>query len=141
MNQKYTYLVNNIFCMEEKQISVLSKEHEILSENVKKWVLLDKQLKIVNEKTHKMREMKHSLSNEICNYMEKKQSTNSITISDGQLKLYDKKDYTSLSYGYIEKCLSDIINDKSHIEYIMNYLKNKRKVTVSKDIRYVTKNI
>lgn len=127
--------------MEEKQISVLSKEHEILSENVKKWVLLDKQLKIVNEKTHKMREMKHSLSNEICNYMEKKQSTNSITISDGQLKLYDKKDYTSLSYGYIEKCLSDIINDKSHIEYIMNYLKNKRKVTVSKDIRYVTKSI
>ena len=85
--------------------------------------------------------MKHLLSNEICNYMENKQSTNSITISDGQLKLYDKKDYTSLSYGYIEKCLSDIINDKSHIEYIMNYLKNKRKVTVSKDIRYVTKNI
>ena len=127
--------------MEENQISVLSKEREILSENVKKWVLLDKQLKIVNEKTRKMREVKHSLSNEICNYMETKQNTNGIMVSDGELKIIDKKDYTALSYGYVEKCLSDIIRDKTHIQYIMNYLKEKREITVSKDIRYVTKKI
>lgn len=37
--------------------------------NVQKWAILDTQLKIVNEKIKKMREMKHDLTREICDYM------------------------------------------------------------------------
>jgi hypothetical protein len=125
--------------MDEKQIAVLSNERKELTENVKKWVTLEKQLKIVNEKTRTMREMKHALSSEICNYMVTKQTNPGIIISDGELKLYDKKDYTPLSYGYIETCLSDIIRDADHVKYIMGYLKEKRDITISKDIRYVMK--
>lgn len=37
-------------------------------EYIRKWVAIDSQLKIVNEKTKKIRELKNSLTQNICNY-------------------------------------------------------------------------
>ena len=113
-------------------INKVSREHFI--ESIKKWVLIDSQLKIVNEKTRKMRDMKKGLTDEICNYMTNLKN-NKISISDGELKIYEKKEYTALTFGYIEKCLAEIIPEKTNVEYIINYLKEKREITVSNDIR------
>ena len=105
-------------------------------ENVQKWVLIDNQLKIVNEKTKKMREMKHTLSEDICKYMNENNLVNKkIGITNGELRVVEKKDYSPLSYGYIEKRLEEIIPDKSHVEYIIQYLKDNREITVSQEIR------
>jgi hypothetical protein len=105
-------------------------------ENVQKWVLLDNQLKIVNEKTKKMREMKHTLSEDICKYMNENNLKNKkIGITNGELRMMEKKDYSPLSYGYIEQKLGEIISDKSHVEYIIQYLKDNREITVSQEIR------
>lgn len=105
-------------------------------ENVQKWVLIDNQLKIVNEKTKKMREMKNILSEDICKYMNDNDLINKkIGITNGELRIVEKKDYSPLSYGYIEKKLEEIIPDKSHIEFIIQYLKDNREITVSQEIR------
>jgi len=105
-------------------------------ENVQKWVLVDSQLKIVNEKTKKMREMKNTLSEEICNYMiENNLNNKKIGITNGELRLVEKKEYSPLSYGYVEKRLTEIIPDKSHVEYIIQYLKDNREITVLNEIR------
>jgi aldehyde:ferredoxin oxidoreductase len=105
-------------------------------ENVQKWVLIDKQLKIVNEKTKRMRELKHDLADNICKYMNENNMKNKkISITGGELKMYDKKDYSPLNYGYIEKCLGEIIPDKTHVEYIINYLKENREISVSQELR------
>jgi hypothetical protein len=105
-------------------------------ENVQKWVLLDNQLKIVNEKTKKMREMKNSLSEDICKYMNDNDLINKkIGITNGELRIVEKKDYSPLSYGYIEKKLEEIIPDKSHVEFIIQYLKDNREITLSQEIR------
>ena len=105
-------------------------------ENVQKWVLVDSQLKIVNEKTKKMREMKNTLSEEICNYMiENNLNNKKIGITNGELRLVEKKEYSPLSYGYVEKRLTEIIADKSHVEYIIQYLKDNREITVLNEIR------
>ena len=105
-------------------------------ENVQKWVLIDNQLKIVNEKTKKMREMKNSLSEDICKYMNDNNLINKkIGITNGELRIVEKKDYSPLSYGYIEKKLEEIIPDKSHVEFIIQYLKDNREITVSQEIR------
>jgi hypothetical protein len=105
-------------------------------ENVQKWVLLDNQIKIVNEKTKKMREMKNSLSEDICKYMNDNDLINKkIGITNGELRIVEKKDYSPLSYGYIEKKLEEIIPDKSHVEFIIQYLKDNREITVSQEIR------
>ena len=105
-------------------------------ENVQKWVLVDSQLKVVNEKTKKMREMKNTLSDEICKYMNENNLNNKkIGITNGELKVVEKKEYSPLSYGYIEKKLEEIIPDKSHVEYIIQYLKDKREINVSQELR------
>ena len=41
------------------------------TEQVKRWVLLDTQLKMVQEKVKKMRDEKNELGTNICNYLEK----------------------------------------------------------------------
>ena len=105
-------------------------------ENIKRWVLIDSQLKIVNEKTKKMREIKHDTSAEICKYMnDNNLSKNKIGISDGELRIYEKKEYSPLTFGYIEKCLGELITDKLQVEYIIKYLKDNREITSSSDIK------
>ena len=106
-------------------------------ENVQKWVLIDSQLKVVNEKTKKMRELKTDLSREICEYT-KKNSLTKIGITNGELRIYEKKEYPPLSYGYIETNLAKIIPDKSHVDYIIKYLKENREITSSLDVKIIT---
>ena len=107
-----------------------------LVENVKKWTLLDSQLKIVYEKTKKMREYKSKLGKEIIQYMESKNKLKAkIQITNGELSFYEKKEYTPLSYSYIERCLAEIIRDKSQVRFIMEYLKEKRNIKTKTEIR------
>ena len=107
-----------------------------LIEDVQRWVLIDSQLKIVNEKTKKLRDMKHALTDNICKYMEDKSQTK-IGITDGELRVYEKKDYSPLTFGYIETKLSEIIHDREKVEYIIKYLRENREIKLSKDIRRI----
>jgi hypothetical protein len=105
-------------------------------EDIKKWVTIDNQMKIVNEKTKKLREYKHKLNDEICSYIKNNNMTNNkIGISDGELGIYDKKEYSSTTYEYIENKLSEIIMDKEQVNYIIQYLKDNREITIVSEIR------
>ena len=57
-----------------------------------------------------MREMKTQLGKEICNYMTDNNLNSHIEISDGELRFFEKKEYTTLSFGYVEKCLHENLN-------------------------------
>ena len=103
-------------------------------ENVKIWATLDSQLKIVNEKTRKMRDMKHELSEKITTYMSET-NNKKIRLSDGEIRLYEKKEYSPLTFGYIEKTLANIIQDKEQLEYVVQYLKENREITSSPEIK------
>ena len=89
-------------------------------EYIRKWVAIDSQLKIVNEKTKKIRELKNSLTQNICNYAENNSlKDKKISISDGTLSFNVKKDYSPLTESYIEKCLGELITDKKQVEFII----------------------
>jgi hypothetical protein len=110
------------------------------AENIQKWVIVDTQIKYINEKTKQLRENRTSLIEEIHKYVkEKKMDNQKIEISDGHIVLFDKKDYPPLSYSYIHKCLCEIIPEKSQVEYIIEYLKSKREIKTSPDIRKIDK--
>lgn len=113
----------------------ITNKNELI-ENIKQWVTIDSQLKIVNEKTKKMRDMKTELTQHICNYKQASNlKTNKITISDGTLTFYEKKEYSPLTYTYVEKCLGELIPEKSQVDYIIQYMKNNREISVSNDIK------
>ena len=109
---------------------------ETLTSNVQKWVVLDSQLKMINERTKQIREMKHRITDEICetmisqNYQDKP-----IQISDGYLKIYEKKEYPPLTYGYVEDTLNKVIKNKDHVSQIIKLLKDNREITTTYDIR------
>ncbi len=104
-------------------------------EHIRQWVVLDSQMKIIHEKTKAIRERKHDLNTKICHYAKQHNMKQKITITDGQLSFYEKKDYTPLTYGYVEKCLGELISDKKQVEYIIQYMKEHREVQTNTDIR------
>lgn len=113
---------------------LVKSQQSQLVENVKKWVVLDSQLKLINEKTKTLRNIKHDVSEQICKYMEERNQTK-INISDGELRVYEKKEYSPITFGYIEEKLSEIISDKEKVEYIIQYLKENRDIKITSDIR------
>lgn len=113
-----------------------SYSKDILINNIKNWVAIDTQLKNINEKTRIIRNTKNELTKEICNTIENSNMKNKkITITDGSLSVYEKKDYEPLTYNYIEKCLKQIIAEEESVDYIIQYIKDNRNVTTISDIR------
>ena len=106
--------------------------------NVQKWVQLDTQLKLINEKTKQIRDAKNTLTSQICDYVRDKQIADKIDLSEGSLKIYEKKEYSPLTYSYVEDSLRKIIPNGEHVDYIIKYLKDNREITTVQDIRRTT---
>jgi len=106
---------------------------------IQNYVLLDDKIKELNSKTKELREKKNVFSKYICNYIDNNNVNKSIKISDGELKINERKDYTPLSYNFIEECLSEIIKDENKVSYIIDYLKEKREIKTSLEIKRVKK--
>jgi len=131
---RHKNLLHNII-MSDNIIEQIQSRQELI-EKVQKWVTLDSQLKIVSEKTKQMREMKSQLNSQICDYMNaRNMAQNKITISDGELRIYEKKEYSSITFGYVERCLAELIKDKAQVNYIMQYLKDNREISTCSDIK------
>lgn len=126
--------------MSETNHALVIDPKKQFTDNIQKWVLVDTQIKYINEKAKQLRDSRTNLTTEIHKFMnEKKWASNKIEISDGQLTLFEKKEYPPLSYTYIEKCLSEIIPEKNQVEFIIQYLKTKREIKSSPDIRRTDK--
>jgi hypothetical protein len=112
------------------------EERQKFVESVQKWVSIDTQIKAINEKVKKARELKSQLIGNIYQYVEKNGLENTrIEISDGDLKFYEKRDYQPITFGYVEECLEKLFSDPKEVERIMDYLHENREVKVTKDIR------
>ncbi len=105
-----------------------------LVENVQKWLMYENQLKIIHEKTKLIRDQKQQLTQSICQHMNQK-STKQLHLSDGVLTVYEKKEYSPLTFTYIEESLGKIITDKTHVAYIIDHLKKNREVKTSHELR------
>ena len=71
-------------------------------ENIKKWVVLDTQIKQLNDKSKELKDEKNSIETNILDYVQ---------------------------------TLSECIKNPSQVEQIMNYIKDKREIKYSKDIK------
>ena len=115
--------------------SIVVNSKQQLIDDVQKWVIIESKLKEVNEKVKQMRDMKNNLTKNITSYMDSNNLNNNIEITDGELRFYEKKEYSALTYNYIQKCLKEIIADETQVDYIIKYIKDNREQTTSTDIR------
>jgi broad specificity polyphosphatase/5'/3'-nucleotidase SurE len=104
--------------------------------NIQKWVAIDTQLRELNEKTKKFREMRKEVADTIHKHVEENQMQKTvININDGDLRFVDKKEYQSLTLGYIEQCLNKCLqNDLRQVAIIMQEIRGNRGIKVVKDI-------
>jgi len=127
--------VVSIFNTEKKEKEKENQELEF-EKYIQKWVAVDNQLQLLQEKTKIMREWKKKLTNIISGKLQEKGLENCILeIPDGELKLQEKKEYSSLSFGYIEECLHELIPDKEQVYFVMDYLREHREMKNVVDIR------
>lgn len=118
----------------ENEQLVVSREN--VTNKLKRWVQLDTQLKLINEKTKTMRDERARLSGEICIDMETAGiSKRKIILPDGDIKIYEKKDYSQLTFGFLEQHLGKIMNDQQQVSFVINYLKEQREVKSSNDLK------
>ena len=107
-----------------------------LEKYVQKWVLVDNQIQLLQEKTKTMREWKHKLTDKIVEIMENKGIEDKVfEIPNGELFLQEKREYSTLSFGYIEDCLQTLIPDPEQANFVLNYLREHREIKIVKDIR------
>ena len=109
--------------------------------NIQKWVSLDNQLKILQEKTKELREQKNQITKNIQEYTEQNHLTNAtIQISDGKLKCVNSNIAAPLTFKFIEKSLGEIIKNENQVKQIIQYLKEKREIKIVPEIRRIYNN-
>jgi hypothetical protein len=103
--------------------------------NIKDWVNVDNQIKLLNDRTRALREERSELHDKILLQVQDnnlEQST--IQITDGTLKFPISKATKPLTLRYVQGCLADMLNTDS-VDKIMTHIRDKREVARSKEIR------
>ena len=110
-------------------------------DNIKQWVNLDNQLKILQEKSKELRQKKLELSDNILGYVDTNSLSNAtVRINDGRLRFGTTVQTAPLSLGFVKQCLVDCIGNEGQVEQIMSYMKSQRDVKTKPDIkRYYAK--
>lgn len=104
--------------------------------NIKKWVLVDNEIKKMNEQIKDLRNKRNEYQQEIYNYVTDNQLENAtIQINDGKLKFNEIKQTSPLTIKFIKECLMEIIDSDEQVEQIINHIKERRNVKYIKDIR------
>jgi hypothetical protein len=104
--------------------------------NIKKWVSIDNHLQIIDAKKKELRLEKMRINKELVDYFEKNDTMqNRVMISDGDIRVSERKEYSPLTFTFIEESLSKIIKNKEMVEKIIQHLKNDREIKIVNEIK------
>ena len=114
---------------------------ETFQENIKKWVSLDNRHNTMKNEIKTIRTEKNDLRDIIYSFAEQNNLEHAtIELSDGHLKLQQNKYSSPLTFKFLQTCLNDCIGDEERVKQIIKYIKEKREVTETYDIRRTFKN-
>ena len=103
---------------------------------IKEWVNLDSQSKLLNEKLKDIRNRKNEISDNIFEFVESNNlSSSTIKISDGKLKFAQSKQTAPITLGFLETSLMELFNNEDKVGEIMEYIKSKREIKFSSEIK------
>jgi hypothetical protein len=103
---------------------------------IKEWVYLDSQSKILNEKLKDIRNKKNEISDNIFHFVETNNlSSSTIKISDGKLKFAQSKQTSPITLGFLETCLMELFNNENKVSEIMEFIKSKREIKFNPEIK------
>ena len=108
---------------------------DIFKKNIKEWVSLDNELRLLNEHVKEIRDKRNSINEDIIRYVETNQlNSSTIQLSDGSLKFAMQKAYAPLTYTFLQETLKNILPE-TEVKKIIEYIKQNRITTPSTSIK------
>ena len=94
---------------------------------IQQWVLIDNELKKMNDRSKELRDKRTQLCDNITKYAANNNMASSvIQISDGKIKFANTKIQEPLTFKYLEKSLSEVIKNESQVKLIIDHVKSNR---------------
>ena len=109
----------------------------LFDKQIQKWVEVDNKIKKMNAELKSSREMKNELETSIMTTVNNKKLLNtSLSLSDGgRLRFMETKTTNPISLTFVEQCLNDLIPNKSQVQHILKYMKEKREIKINPEIK------
>ena len=105
---------------------------------IQEWILLDNEIKSINNRLKIVRERKHILEESLFKQRENSSSNqNTIKILDGYLNFTTTKITAPLTFKYIENTLGKIIKNNEQVSKILYYLKTMRETKMVPEIKRI----
>ena len=106
-----------------------------LTNNIKTFLLVDDQIRLLHEQLKELKRQKNDAQDNIMAAMiEKKWQNLTIDVGKHEMSMVEKKHYSTMSFSYLEKSLTELIPDKSQVAYVIKYLKDNREVKTNHEI-------
>tara|TARA_A100001015_G_C14923952_1_gene685463 strand:+ start:169 stop:519 length:351 start_codon:yes stop_codon:yes gene_type:complete len=108
---------------------------DIFKKNIKEWVSLDNELRILNEQVKELRDKRNNIHDDIIRYVETNElGKSTIQLSDGLLKFYNHKSYAPLTYNFLQDTLYNILPEEK-VSQIIQYIKDKRQTQTNTSMK------
>jgi len=114
------------------------RSREEFVDSIRQWVILDKQMQVVNEKSREIRGKRTAMGDRLCEFMEDQNIADKpIKVkNEGEIHCIERKKYSPLTFSYIEERLAEIIEDDDQVDYIMNYLRERREISIHLELNF-----
>ena len=111
-----------------------SKEH--LSLNIKNWLQIDKEMKMLQKELKERRKKKNELTNKLVDIM-KKNEIDCVDISDGKIIYTQNNTKAPVTKKHLMDCLEKYFanNDSIPTDEIVNFILDNRTVSLKESIR------
>ena len=107
-------------------------------ERIKSWVKIDDQIRLHNEKIKELRSQKNQITETVTSYLEENSLEKAkIEITGGSIGFVQNRIVPPLSLRYVEKCLGEVIANPEQVTQIMDYIKSKREIKYTPDLKRV----
>lgn len=108
----------------------------LFDKQIQKWIEMDNKIKKINAELKTLREGKNDIETSIMEIVNNKKLLNtSLALPDGRLRFVETKTTNPISLTFIEKCLNELISNKSQVQHILKYMKDKREIKTNPEIK------
>ncbi len=108
----------------------------LFDKQIQKWIEMDNKIKKINAELKTSRDLKNDIETSIMETVNNKKLLNtSLSLPDGRLRFVETKTTNPISLTFIEKCLNDLIPNKSQVQHILKYMKDKREIKTNPEIK------
>jgi len=114
----------------------VASSSSLFDKQIQKWVEVDNKIKKINAELKVSREMKTELEASIMTTVNNKKMLNtSLSLLDGRVRFVETKTTNPISLTFVEQCLSELIPNKSQVQHILKYMKDKREIKINPEIK------